>query len=152
MADSMASVLPLPFVPAMWTVGGRRRSGWPRAFSSRSMRPSERSMTFGWRTLRRSRTRSLRVLGTGRLRERLQGKRRQLGVGLAGGLLHDVAGGLLHDERLRGPVGAQQQVEQARQRLAQLEAVDHLVDHAVGQEVLGALEALGQLLADRLLD
>src|SRR5690348_11212929 len=125
MADSMASVLPLPFVPAMWTVGGRRRSGWPRAASRRSIRPSERSMTFGWRTLRRSRTRSLRVLGTGRLRERLQGKR-QLGVGLADGLLHD--------ERLRGPIGAQQQVEQARQRLAQLEAVDHLVDHAVGQE------------------
>src|SRR5689334_18774241 len=118
MADSMASVLPLPLVPAMWTVGGRRRSGWPSAVRRRSTRPSERSMTLGWRALSRSRTRSLRLLGMGQLRERLLGRRQKLGVGLAGGLSDD--------ERLGGPVGAEKEVEQAGQRLAQLEAVDHL--------------------------
>ena len=41
---------------------------------------------------------------------------------------------------------------QARQRLAQLVAMHDHVDHAVRQQVLGLLEALGQLLADGLLD
>ena len=31
-------------------------------------------------------------------------------------------------------------------------AMHHHVDHAVREEILGLLEALGQLLADRLLD
>ena len=50
------------------------------------------------------------------------------------------------------PVRPLQQVEQPRQRRAHLEAVHHLVDHAVRQQILGALEAFGQLLADGLLD
>ena len=52
-----------------------------------------------------------------------------------------------------GNVGAgRKQAAQARQRIAQLVAVDDHIDHAVGQEVFGLLEALGQLLADGLLD
>ena len=46
-ARSMASVEPLPLVPATWTTGGSRRSGWSSAASSRSIRPSERSMRLG---------------------------------------------------------------------------------------------------------
>ena len=43
-ARSNASVEPLPLVPATWTTGGSARSGWPSAASSRSIRPSDRSM------------------------------------------------------------------------------------------------------------
>src|SRR5512133_480873 len=49
-----AMVEPLPFVPATWIVGGRRRSGCPRALSRRSMRPSDRSMVFGCRARKRA--------------------------------------------------------------------------------------------------
>ena len=42
--------------------------------------------------------------------------------------------------------------DDARQRLGELVAMHDHVDHAVGEEVLRALEALRQLLADRLLD
>src|SRR6187401_2133108 len=54
MARMKAISEPLPLVPATWTTGGRRRSGWPRAASSRSMRPSDRSMDCGCSALRRS--------------------------------------------------------------------------------------------------
>ena len=54
---------------------------------------------------------------------------------------HDLGGGI-----------RRQQVEHADQRVAQLLAVDDHVDHAVLQQVFGALEALRQLLADRVLD
>ncbi len=43
-----AMVEPLPLVPATWITGGRRRSGWFSRDSSRSIRPSDRSMVRGW--------------------------------------------------------------------------------------------------------
>ena len=54
MARTKAISEPLPLVPATWTTGGRRRSGWSRAASSRSMRPSDRSIDCGCSALRRS--------------------------------------------------------------------------------------------------
>ncbi len=47
---------------------------------------------------------------------------------------------------------AGQETAQLRQRRAQVVAVHDHVDHAVREQVLGALEAFGQLLADGLLD
>jgi hypothetical protein len=41
---------------------------------------------------------------------------------------------------------------QARQRRAQIMAVDHHVDHAVFLQEFGLLESVGQVLADRLLN
>src|SRR5262245_42839645 len=46
----------------------------------------------------------------------------------------------------------QQQAEAPGERLLQLAPVDHHVEHAVLKQELGALEARGQLLPDRLLD
>jgi hypothetical protein len=57
-----------------------------------------------------------------------------------------------HDARVGGPVRPQQQVEQPGQRRPHREAVHHLVDHPVREQVFRALEAFGQGLADRLLD
>ena len=56
------------------------------------------------------------------------------------------------DLRCAPPPCRGQQAAQPGQRLAQLVAVHDHVDHAVRQQVLGLLEALGQLLADGLLD
>ena len=56
------------------------------------------------------------------------------------------------DSRLGRPLRAQQQIEQPGQRGAQLAALHHHVEHAVLQQIFGALEAFRQLLADRLLD
>ena len=39
---------PLPLVPAIWTVGGKWRSGLPRCASRASTRLSERSISLGW--------------------------------------------------------------------------------------------------------
>ena len=47
---------------------------------------------------------------------------------------------------------AHEQTADAAQRLAHLVAVHDHVDHAVRQQIFGALEALGKLLADGLLD
>src|SRR6187200_2576032 len=121
----MASVLPLPFVPAMWTTGGRWRSGLSRAARRRSMRPSERSMLFGCSAFSRSRIRSLPLLVMGQLGHGLGKGERQLGMRLVDRLGHDPGIG--------GTVGPLQQVEEMGQRLAQLEAMDHLVQHAVRQ-------------------
>ena len=56
----------------------------------------------------------------------------------------------VHGNRRRGR--ARQQREQARELVAQLAAVDDHVERALLEQELGALEALGQLLANRLLD
>ena len=131
-ARSIATTEPLPLVPATWTTGGSRRSGWPSAASSRSMRPSDRSMTLGCSDVRRSRTRSL------------------VGAHWRGGLRRPPARRgqvAVHVGRLVG-----QQPQQGRELVAQVLARHHPVEHAVVEQVLGALEALGQRLADGLLD
>src|SRR6266436_3685367 len=48
--------------------------------------------------------------------------------------------------------GMPKEVDDADQRLAQLDARNDQIDHAVIAQVFGALETLRQLLADRLLD
>src|SRR5919202_4569043 len=126
MARMKAMVEPLPLVPAKWITGGSRRSGWPSAARSLSMRPSERSIAFGCSPISRSRmgwTRFMRSIGgLGRAVARL-GRGRQL----------------------------HQQPAEPRQRGFQLVAVHDHVDHAVLQQIFGALETFGQLLADGLL-
>src|SRR5262249_58615518 len=52
----------------------------------------------------------------------------------------------------RPGLGLAQQAAEIGQRRAQLAARDDHVDHAVIAQILGALEAVGQLLADGLLD
>ena len=49
-------------------------------------------------------------------------------------------------------VGVGEKTRQARHGRLQLVAMHHHVDHAVILEILGALEAVGQFLADGLLD
>src|ERR671932_1628253 len=128
MARMKATVEPLPWVPATWITGGSRRSGWPRAASSRSMRPSDRSIALGCSPIRRSRmgwTRFMRSIGHRRVRAVARlGRRGQL----------------------------QQQQAEPRQRGLQLVTVHDHVDHAVLQQIFGALEAFGQLLPYGLLD
>ena len=85
--------------------------------------------------------------GPGRCRRRLVGLparacRRRLRAGTVAGRLSRPAEG----------VGSRSSVEQAGQRRAQLGARHDHVDHAVLEQIFGALEALRQLLADRLLD
>src|SRR4051812_19794073 len=139
MAASIASVLPLPLVPAICTTGAKRRSGWLSAASSRRTRPSDRSMLLGCSACRRARIRSLAQLAmTRRVRMRL-------GVGRGWG--RDLARRHVEDDTgLDRPIRAQQEIERPGQGGAQLEPMHNLVDHAMRQQILGALEALGQLL------
>src|SRR5579885_1599659 len=114
---------PLPLVPATCTTGGRRRSGWPRRSSRRQVRSSERSMILGCSLVSRSRTRSL----------------------VAAGLLDSLAGmRVAEGDRKADHLGRRrrmpEQVDDPDQRVAELAARDHEVDHAMVAQILGALE------------
>ena len=149
-----AMVEPLPLVPATWMTGGSLRSGWPSAASSRHMRSSERSISLGCsassrvddgidgRHVRgvyrdhRKRADDAHALGRRRQIIALRQRRRRR-----------------HARRLALRAGALVSSRQTfDERRAQLVAMHHHVDHAVLVQILRALEAFGQLLADGLLD
>src|SRR5215471_1576159 len=127
MARKPATRAPLPLVPATCTTGGSRRSGDPKAFNSRSMRSSPRSITRGWRRMTRSSSGSSMVK-----------------------VWNSAAGDC--DASVVGNLRIHQQRNEPDQGLAQLVAMHHGVDHAVLQQVLRTLEAGRQFLADRILD
>src|SRR6266545_5745159 len=147
-----AMVEPLPFVPATWIVGGSCRSGWPSAARMRHMRSSDRSIRFGCNAVSRATMDSMGVmswsfqatpLGTARrvlaVRARAEGS-----TSAGGGERQFVDGGL----RAR----LAQQPAQICKRGPQVTAVDDHVDHAMVLEIFRPLKAVGQLLADGLLD
>ncbi len=128
-------------MPATWITGGSLSCGLPSAASSRSTRPSDRSIFFGCSCISRVRTRSLVVGARGSVirrcpRRRLAGRHRRRGI--QGGFACDAARAAAR--RMRPSVAAQ------------FGARHDLIDHAVLEEIFGALEALGQRLADRFLD
>ena len=61
MAARVATVDPLPFVPATWTVGGKFFSGFPSLSNSYSSRDSDRSINFGWSFRSRSNIQSIAI-------------------------------------------------------------------------------------------
>src|SRR5580698_7116730 len=137
MARAKAQAEPLPLVPATWITGGSFRCGLPREASSRRMRSSARSIFLGCSARRRLSTASLRVVSDsilGNSGDAIAGTPRH-GQDLAARLF------LLH-----------QHVQDARQGGAHFLPVRDHVQHAVFQEIFGALETIGQLLADGLGD
>src|SRR5688572_1288739 len=135
-ACTMAVTEPLPFVPATW-MEVNARSGCPRASQSRAIfsRPSlipkvscanSRSSTSARSIFR------LKTAATG-----------------AGELLH--AGGCAFSRKVNRRFGAHEP-QRARDDRFQFPPIDHQVEHAVLDQELAALEALRQLLPDRLLD
>src|SRR6516165_7403735 len=139
---------PLPLVPATWTTGGRRRSGWPRRSSRRQVRSSERSMILGCSLVSSSRTRSLPRPFS------VDEDAGEVGSVAAGSVntcwdIRVTAGGDWEADHLGRRRRMAEQVDEADQRVAQLAPRHHHVDHAVLAQIFGALEALRQLLADR---
>ena len=142
---------PLPLVPATWTTGGSRRSGWPSVVEQapdaverqvddlrmQLRQPLENEVGAGGRIGGASAA-SMSMRRSGRAARR--GDRRG-------------AGSL---RRGRGLTRAQQAESDAQHaamsRRVLLGARHHHIDHAVLQQIFGALEPLGQLLADGLLD
>ena len=61
MAARVATVDPLPFVPATWTVGGKFSSGFPSRSNSFLSRVSDRSINFGWSSRSRSNILSIAI-------------------------------------------------------------------------------------------
>src|SRR5262249_10673565 len=129
---------PLPLVPATWITGGRRRSGWPRRSSKRQVRSSERSMILGCSLVSRSRTRSLPCVVSADA-----GSANWDSVDTGWGM-RVAAGGDREADHLGGRRRMTEEVDQADQRVAQLGARHHHVDHAVVAQIFGALEALRQ--------
>src|SRR5262245_49440559 len=159
-----AMVEPLPLVPATWITGGSCRSGWPSAARMRCIRSSERSMRLGCNAVSRATMESMGVMHTRLQSLRPRGPqpaepestirvymepRPDHGVPLrAGAALRPRDG----RQVLRWALGLGQQPAQIGHRRPQILAMDHHVDHTVLAQILGALEAVRQFLADGLLD
>src|SRR3954470_2026522 len=120
-----AQVEPLRLVPATWSTGGSARSGLPSRSSRAAIRSRPRLSLPGD---------SLASLSswawTAGSSERARSATSRLGRLFA----------------------RRQIIEQQSEAAAQLLAVDDHVDHAVLEQIFGALEAFRQLLADRVLD
>ena len=133
----MAVTDPLPLVPATMTEA-KARSGWPSAAqSARDVLEAEldAEVLEAEEELERI---DMAWAGTRRQDSDCDGARRRRPTARAGG-----AGGA----RPRTPKRSTRAID-----VLQLAAIDDHVEHAVLEQELAALEALGQLLADRLLD
>ena len=151
MASSMASVEPLPLVPAMCTTGGSRRSGLPSAPSRRSMRLEREIDDLGWSAVQPGEDQLTAKLVTAlALAPLLSTWTRPRGCLGSDGRRPACA--RARPALASGSSWAAAAGGAGAARGAQLEAMHHHVDHAVLEQVLRALEAFGQLLADRLLD
>src|SRR6185503_148534 len=126
MLSSIATHEPLPFVPAtvMTLYGGLRR---PSESSTATKRSSRRSMRFGWTVSNQASQRSSVSPRCGVVTRKEPPSSGQC-----------------------GPRG--QLREQRRDLIARVAAIENHVDGALLEQELGALEALGQRLARRLLD
>src|SRR5690606_33501122 len=162
-------VEPLPLVPATWMTGGSRSCGRPMRSSNPICRSRCRSMSLGWSARRRLRIASVRDMAErfyqtampeiGAPENRLFCVR---GFGRGGDEIvvgaENRGGGrsrLRHRRGLRNVhpgLSLGQDADERPDRGTQVVAVDDHIHHAVLVEVFGALEALGQLLADGLLD
>src|SRR5262249_6053152 len=118
----------------------------------RHMRSSDRSMRLGCNAVSRATMDSMGVMPwsfhatpSGTARRALAVRARAAGSTSAGGGERQFV-----DGGLRARLG--QQPAQICKRGPQVTAVDHHVDHAVVPEIFGPLKAVGQLLADGLLD
>src|SRR5687768_8539303 len=134
--SSIAVTEPLPLVPAICT-GRKARCGWPSAVVSLVMfsRPN-----FMPRRSRASSQASESVNGRSGWRGDRGGfwrRRREIEAGLV--------------VSAPGP-GRRHRGKQPPERVLQLAAIHHHVEHAAFEQELAALEAFGQLLPDRLLD
>ena len=143
-------VEPLPLVPATWMTGGsvplrmteprRARAACARA-TGRCAWDAAPAAARGWNRqaahaviAQRSPLRGCAIAGNA------SAARRRAAAGSRFGDIAARAGALVSTRQSSASVGAQ------------LVAMHHHVDHAVLLEIFGALEALGQLLADGLLD
>ena len=136
-------VEPLPLVPATWMTGGTRRSRMAEPLQH-APHPLERQVD---------------ALGMQREQPRQDGidgshlARRHSAWARAGSAACAAPAASRRARRDRlGHRRAAQQPAEPRERRAQFVAMHHHVDHAVVLQILGALEAVGQFLADGLLD
>src|ERR1700722_15067611 len=126
MARAKAQAEPLPLVPATWIPGGSLRCGLPREASSRRMRSSARSIFLGCSASRRLSTASLRVVSDSIL-------------GNGGDTA--IAGAPRHGQDLAAWLFLlHQHVQDTRQGGAHFLPVRDHIQHAVFQEIFGALE------------
>ena len=158
MARRNAIVEPLPLVPATWITGGSRSCGRPSALQQ-PLDPAERQVDAA-RMERAQRLQHARRVPACRRQPAPQrattisgsaARCRNRRIGCAVGLARSARA-----PRPAVPAARCGSFIRSRQsratRRAELVAVHDHVDHAVLEQIFGALEALRQLLADRLLD
>src|SRR2546423_7277348 len=142
-----AMVEPLPLVPATWMVGGSLRCGSPSAVRMRHIRSSDRSMRFGCNVVSRATIESMAVMQA----SSRNGAWRYAGRAKSDdGCLSRARKRQVVRRRLRTCLG-QDPAEICKRRPQMMSMHDH-VDHPMVLEILGPLKAVGQLLADGLLD
>src|SRR5215468_3739490 len=145
-----AMVEPLPLVPATWMVGGSRRCGSPSAARMCHIRSSDRSMRFGCNAVSRATMESMALIficrrDIGLARGAMAGRAKSDDGCLSRALKRQVVRGRLW------PCLGQEPAEICKRRPEMVSMHDH-VDHPMVLEIFGPLKAIGQLLADGLLD
>src|SRR5882757_6800228 len=134
MARTKAQAEPLPLVPATWITGGSLSCGLSRAESSRRMRSSARSIFLGCNDSRRLSTASLRVVSESIRPPSLRG----YGDAAIAAAPASISG--RHGKHLAARPGLlHQQMQHSRQSGTHLFAMSDHVQHAMLQQIFGAL-------------